>query len=1094
MMSTGVIVLELVQNMSLFAAVVAGYAAIRRRADLPAWASDLLVGLTFGAGAVLAMGLTIQLAPGVILDGRSVLTGSVAFFTGPVGSAVTLIIAAAYRYWLGGVGLSSGVTGVFLAGAIGQIFFHVSRRYRLERSPFLFFLLGLAVVTGSTSLYLLLHLRNNVPLPDGLFIALFLTIPLGITIFAVMLDREDARVALQRKLTEQTALFETIFNSMSDGVTVADADGRIILTNPTSVTLAGVRPTDVKPEHWAAEFGIYLSDGVTPFPADHMPLVQAVHGAATDDIEMIVENGENGRRRRLMVSGRPLLDADGHARGGVVVFRDNTDQREMQENLRRSEERFAMAIAGSKDGIFDYNPVTREVWFSPRYKAILGYSDAEFPNDVGFWKSRMLPEDHRATTEQFFDYEQGRIDTIEIRQRFRHRDGSIVHVQNRAQGTRDEQGRINRLVGAITDVTPLIKAEERLKEAIGAMESGFALFDADDRLVACNDGFVDPANRARFGTPIGRTFEEIFRVFAEGRLTAVAARNDPEAWLAWRVEQHRHPSDEPMEIQWTDGRWMRVTERRTGDGGSVGIWTDITPQKAAETRLRDAIDSISEGFALFDKSLCFVICNQRYRDQYPISGEKIAPGVSLAEVLRHGAERGEFASVRTPAEAGAFVEHWMQRYNCTFPFVQEMENNDGHWLLMSHQRTANGGFVTLRTDITAQKRREQELRQTHEQLETQRLELEHYVSHVEEARRRIEAQAMEQVGLLEELKIAQTESERAQHEAQLAAAVLRSMADSLPALVADVDASGCYRYCNRSYLHFFDRTAEAVIGRHVREVYDIKVYASQVAPDIAWVLQGQEVAFHRAMMSHGRLRHIEGKYIPQVDAEGNITGFFKAAWDVTERYEREQQLNREATTDALTGMLNRRGILAAIEGIPARLAQNNGGVALLYLDIDRFKQINDTLGHAAGDQLLKVFAQRLRQTVRASDLVARLGGDEFVIMLVDVAQPNVAERIAQQIVTKMREPIEVNGQVIHITASIGIARGAADNPLAEGSAVDARSGGKSANQLDLLAQADIALYKAKAAGRNGYQLYDEADAPRAGGNAVPARPMARTRG
>ncbi|HWT99363.1 MAG TPA: PAS-domain containing protein, partial [Terriglobales bacterium] len=1038
MMSTGVIVLQLVQNMSLFAAVVAGYAAIRRRTDLPRWASDLLVGLTFAAGAVLAMGLTIQLAPGVILDGRSVLTGSVAFFAGPVGSAIALIIAAIYRYWLGGAGVNGGVLGVFVAGAVGQIFLYVSRRYRIERGPRLFWLLGLAVVGCNTSVYFLLHLHNSMPLPDGLFLALFLAIPFGTAIFAVMLDREDARLALQRKLTEQTALFETIFNSMSDGVTVADADGKIILTNPTSVTLAGVRPNDVPPEQWSAEFGVYLSDGTTPFPGEHMPLVRATRGEATDEIEMIVENGENGRRRRLMVSGRPLLDANGQSRGGVVVFRDNTDQREMQENLRRSEERFAMAIAGSKDGIFDYNPITREVWFSPRYKAILGYSEAEFPNDIGFWKSRMLPEDHRTTTEQFFDYEQGRIDTIEIRQRFRHRDGSIVHVQNRAQGTRDEQGRIIRLVGAITDVTPLIKAEERLKEAIGAMESGFALFDAEDRLVICNDGFIDPANRSRFGTPIGRSFEEIFRVFADARLTAVDARSNPEAWLAWRMERHRHPPDEPMEIQWTDGRWMRVTERRTADGGSVGIWTDITSQKAAESRLRDAIDSVNEGFALFDKSLHFVVCNQRYRDQYPISAEKIAPGIGLAEVLRHGAAGGEFAAVQTPVEIDAFVEQWMQRYNCTFPFVQEVENNDGRWLLISHQRTAHGGFVTLRTDITAQKRREQELRQTQGQLEIQRLELEHYVTHVEEARSRIEAQAAAQVALLAELRLAQTESERAQQEAQRAAAVLRSMADSLPALVADIDDQGCYRYCNRSYLNFFGRTAEEMIGRHLRENYDLKTYASQVATDIAWVLQGQEVAFHRALTSHGKLRQIEGKYLPQLDAAGNVAGFYVAAWDVTERYEREQQLNREATTDALTGMLNRRGILAAIEGIPARLAQNTGGVALLYLDIDRFKQINDTLGHAAGDQLLKVFAQRLRQTVRASDLVGRLGGDEFVIMLVDVAQSNVAERIAQQIVARMREPVEVNGQMIHITTSIGVARGAAPSPAAGGVADEAR--------------------------------------------------------
>ena len=101
-----------------------------------------------------------------------------------------------------------------------------------------------------------------------------------------------------------------------------------------------------------------------------------------------------------------------------MVFRDITEQRTLQDALRRSEERFAMAIAGSKDGIYDYNPVTREVWFSPRYKEILGYGDDEFPNDIAFWKGRMLPEDHAATTAQFYDYEAGRCDDVHIVQRF----------------------------------------------------------------------------------------------------------------------------------------------------------------------------------------------------------------------------------------------------------------------------------------------------------------------------------------------------------------------------------------------------------------------------------------------------------------------------------------------------------------------------------------------------------------------------------------------------------------------------------------------------------------------------------------------------
>ncbi|HEX9449206.1 MAG TPA: diguanylate cyclase, partial [Dongiaceae bacterium] len=541
-----------------------------------------------------------------------------------------------------------------------------------------------------------------------------------------------------------------------------------------------------------------------------------------------------------------------------------------------------------------------------------------------------------------------------------------------------------------------------------------------------------------------------------------------------------------------DGRWMRVTERRTADGGCVGIWTDITHQKTAESQLRDAIDGITEGFALFDKNLNYVICNQTYRDQYPITAEAIRPGANFADVLRHGAERGEIPGVLTPEQVNAYIDDCMACYNSAFLFVKEVESKDGRWLLISHQRTGTGAFVTLRTDITAQKRREQDLRQAQEQLQRQTGELERYVSDVEEARGRIETQASEQIGLLEELHLAQMETQRAHQELQQAAGILRRMTDSLPALVADIDAEGCYRYCNNLFLIFFGRTAEDTIGRHVRDIYGEEAF-SFVAPDMERVMRGEEVGFHWALTSAGRLRQIEGKYLPQIDLDGKVNGFYMAAWDVTEQYEREQQLSREVSTDALTGVLNRRAILAALDDLPARLAQGMVGAALLYLDVDHFKQINDRLGHAAGDQVLQVFAQRLRHTVRASDLVARLGGDEFVILLVDVAQPSVAERVAQQIMARMRElvtlaapqgaPGGVPGgapggapglyaQQIAISTSIGIAYQPAWRPgrSMPGSLIPGR-GSTGADSANLLSRADAALYQAKAAGRNTYHLH-----------------------
>jgi diguanylate cyclase (GGDEF)-like protein len=138
-----------------------------------------------------------------------------------------------------------------------------------------------------------------------------------------------------------------------------------------------------------------------------------------------------------------------------------------------------------------------------------------------------------------------------------------------------------------------------------------------------------------------------------------------------------------------------------------------------------------------------------------------------------------------------------------------------------------------------------------------------------------------------------------------------------------------------------------------------------------------------------------------------------------------------------------------------RWQAGDGGGAVLFLDIDRFKQINDTLGHDVGDELLKVFAERIRGVVRASDKVARQGGDEFVIVIVALEAEEVAKRVAQALLERVRAPVKVGGRELSISTSIGIA---------------VVPPGASASYLDMLKESDLALYEAKAAGRDRYAL------------------------
>ena len=290
-------------------------------------------------------------------------------------------------------------------------------------------------------------------------------------------------------------------------------------------------------------------------------------------------------------------------------------------------------------------------------------------------------------------------------------------------------------VGIWTDITAVKLAEQRLLAAIDSMDDGFALFDAEDRLVFYNKGFMDDSASRHFPDPRGRTFEEIIRAFAYNDVTAVAALLDREAWIKRRVEMHRNPADEPFEQQTTDGKWYRVFERRTADGGCLGIWTDISALKNAEARVRDAIESINEGFALLDADLRFVIVNSNFVSMYPVSGKLAVPGASLEDMLRYGAEHGEYPLVETPAQVREFVALWMERYTSGDRYLGEGEMPDGSWYLVSHHPTATGGYVSIRADITTQKKREAALSAAMSDLEVKTLELGVLADELEQARR-----------------------------------------------------------------------------------------------------------------------------------------------------------------------------------------------------------------------------------------------------------------------------------------------------------------------------------------------------------------------
>jgi diguanylate cyclase (GGDEF)-like protein/PAS domain S-box-containing protein len=196
---------------------------------------------------------------------------------------------------------------------------------------------------------------------------------------------------------------------------------------------------------------------------------------------------------------------------------------------------------------------------------------------------------------------------------------------------------------------------------------------------------------------------------------------------------------------------------------------------------------------------------------------------------------------------------------------------------------------------------------------------------------------------------------------------------------------------------------------------------------------------------------------PIYDGNGLPGGWMSVQRDISEQRNAAEQIAHQATHDALTGLPNRTLFDRRLADAVHAAQGTDGQVGVLFFDLDRFKQINDTLGHPVGDKLLKEVAQRLRSQLRRLDTVARMGGDEFTVLLPDVAGQEVVEETARLLLSAMDEPFDIDGQELFVTASIGLSMAPRDGT----------------DSATLLKNADTAMYRAKEEGRDSYRVYSQ---------------------
>lgn len=415
--------------------------------------------------------------------------------------------------------------------------------------------------------------------------------------------------------------------------------------------------------------------------------------------------------------------------------------------------------------------------------------------------------------------------------------------------------------------------------------------------------------------------------------------------------------------------------------------------------LQTALKHMVHGLCMFDGEQRIVVCNERYAEMYGLTPEQTECGTTLQSILEARERAGTW-----PTNTRQHVETRLRQVAQRHAHCVEDELPNGRIYAINHRLMIEGGWVATHIDITEQRRAEQELGETRKFLD--------------------------------------------------------SIIENIPVAVVVKDPK------TRHYV-FVNRAFEAMLGYPRSQLLNrtsFDVHKPQDAKNIddadSESLQDYDQITYTEIEVNTPARGPRTQATSRLvikNSQGEAKYLIAVIDDVTERKKAEQRIAFLAHHDALTGLANREALIQKIEEAAARRRRRKEPFTLLLLDLDRFKQVNDTLGHPAGDALLIEVATRLKLLLRETDVLARLGGDEFAIIQAGESNPREAARLlAERIIEIMAKPFDIDGGNISIGTSIGIALAAEDET----------------NSDDLLKMADLALYRAKSASGNGHCFFD----------------------
>ena len=808
------------------------------------------------------------------------------------------------------------------------------------------------------------------------------------------------RKTMEEALRQSEQLLRSTMTALGDGLVIQDRDGRVVASNPAATRMLGLTDhSDGETALFDPRWTAIREDG-HDFPAiEHPATITLATGEPQRDVVMGLRKPD-GAIIWLSINSVAILGEDDCPISVVTSCSDITAR-------RQAEEIFKEAIAALPDGFVIFDRDDRLIACNDIYRQIYAASAPAIRRGVSFVDLLRYGLAHGQYPEAG-DTELQQAQWLAERLAH-HRNSSTEIVQRIKDGrwlqVRERRSASGYVVGFRTDVSAIMRETSKLQAVIDNFPGGISFLDADLNIIACNEALRTllelPAELFENGLP---TLERVVRAIAE---RGEYGPGDIEQHVEARLMLARTGEPHLSERIRPNGTVLEVRGIPVPGGGFITTYMDITARHTAEMLRRESEAQTRRKSAMLEVTLAHM---SQGLSMYDADGQLMVWNDRFVELYRLPPEmQQEGVSFKSIAKYLPQIgllrtdqPDWYRRVRSGESVVAKLDFDDGRVIKIVYRPIPGSGWVATHEDVTERIRVRTELAQQAERLARTNMQFD---------------------------------------------AALSSMSQGLCML----DRNGELVLTNKRFMEMYEFTDQQMKpGTPVRELVDR--YARKFATSERTIEQFLEgIASERSSV----LQLIDGRVIQVRRAPTPDGGWVATHQDITAQERSAQQISYLAFHDGLTELanraeLNKQGKLA--------LESSDRPISVLLIDLDRFKAVNDTFGHAAGDRLLQHVARRMRTLVRAEDLVARIGGDEFAVLQAPCAnQREAAISLAARLIEVLRQPYDLGGKQASIGASIGIAVRSQQSTRFE----------------DLIHQADLALYEIKSGGRNDCLLYED---------------------